>query len=106
VEKNAKEDVDLSIADVVAGTELGHGVLIGEVPDGFLQLLVHNHLEQALEWQSSVLGVVWLREERKILAGKGPLLPSVFSLTLETETIVDLYSHGTVLLLGCIIILQ
>jgi hypothetical protein len=52
---------------VVAGPELGHGLLIGEVPDGAQQFLVHNHL------------VVWHREEGKILAGKGPLLLSVLS---------------------------
>jgi hypothetical protein len=50
-EKNAKEDVDLLTADVLAGPELDHDLLIGEVPDGVQQLLVHNHLIQALGWQ-------------------------------------------------------
>jgi hypothetical protein len=51
-EKNAKEGVDLLTADVVAGPELDHGLLIGEVPDGVQQLLAHNHLVQAPRWQS------------------------------------------------------
>jgi hypothetical protein len=51
-EKTAKEGVDLLTTDDLAGPELGHGLLIGEVPDGVQQLLIHNHLVQALGWQS------------------------------------------------------